>query len=77
MTGFVKPWSGGECPEADLAQIKPLYRGPASPPPAIRITCAPARRLDWSHDGGPDDIVGYVVLFDPRAPHPPAGGGRG
>lgn len=55
------PWDGGACPEPDGAAIKPFYRGPAKQN-GVRITCAPARRLDWSHDGGDDDIISYVVL---------------
>ncbi len=68
MSGqHIKPWAGGECPEDEDSQIKPIYRGPANPN-GTRITCAPAGRLDWSHDGEDDDIVSYVVLFD-AAPH--------
>lgn len=61
------PWNGGDCPIDPFAQIRPRYRGPARPHPAVRITSAMAGRLDWSHDGGPDDIIGYEVLFDPAA----------
>lgn len=56
----VKQWNGGNCPEDLAARIKPYYRGPEKPD-GVRITCAPAGRLDWSHDGGDDDIVSYVV----------------
>lgn len=44
-------------------QINPIYRGPYDPAKGIRITCGPARRLDWSHDGGPDDIVAYRIIY--------------
>ena len=65
MSGLaIRSWGGGDCPEHPDAQIKPAYRGPPNPH-GIRITCAPAGRLDWSHDGGDDDIVSYIVLFDP------------
>jgi hypothetical protein len=60
----LKPWHGGECPEAAMSQIEPVYRGPCDSAKGTRIACAPAIRLDWSHDGGDDDIVEYYVLFD-------------
>lgn len=63
---LVKPWNGGECPENRDSRIKPFYRGPEKPC-GTRITCAPAWRLDWSHDGGDDDITSYVVQFDARS----------
>jgi|GEM_PF-4517814 len=62
----LKPWAGGECPEDAYTQVRPTYRGPAAPPPAVRILSAPAGRLNWSHDGGPDDIVAYEVQFERR-----------
>lgn len=59
---ILKPWGGGsECPEPSGAKVWPIYRGPANPELGIRFTCAVAGRLDWSHDGGDDDIVGYRV----------------
>lgn len=61
MAEQIKPWNGGGCPEDPDTPIKPFYRGPPKPI-GIRITCAPANRLDWSHDGGDDDITGYVVM---------------
>ena len=63
MSSTTKTWQGGECPEHPDSQIKPNYRGPANPH-GTRITCAPAGRLDWSHDGEDDDIISYDVLFD-------------
>ena len=60
------PWSGGDCPEAPISQIKPVYRGGYDPKRGTRIVCAPAVRLDWSHDGSDDDIIGYYVLHDGR-----------
>ena len=56
----------GVQPEDDYSQIRPEYRGPVDPEKGIRLLCAPASRLDWSHDGGPDDIVGYWLLFDAK-----------
>jgi hypothetical protein len=61
-----KEWRGGENPEAPLSQIEPVYRGPYDPRRGTRITCAPAARLDWSHDGGDDDIVGYWLLYEAK-----------
>lgn len=63
---IVKTWSGGECPEDKDSRIKPYYRG-SEKPHGIRILCAPAGRLNWSHDGGDDDIVSYVVQYDAKA----------
>ena len=54
----------GKQTEDDYSQIQPEYRGAYDPEKGTRITCAMAARLDWSHDGGPDDIVGYWLLFD-------------
>lgn len=59
-----KEWLGGDCPEHPYAQIWPTYRGPARAT-GVRITCAMAGRLDWSHDGSDDDIIAYSVGFDP------------
>lgn len=54
---------GGTCPVEPALPVLPEYRGvPSLPKPAQRITCAPAGRMDWSHDGGSDDIVGYWLL---------------
>jgi hypothetical protein len=61
----LKPWKGGRCPEDTHSQVRPVYRGPAKPGD-VRITCGLAGRLDWSHDGGNDDIVAYEVLLDRR-----------
>lgn len=55
------PHDGGECPVPPGAAVIPVYRGPEDRSKGLRIACAPARRLDWSHDGGPDDIVGYEM----------------
>lgn len=52
---------GGACPVPDWVPVYPSYRGPADPAKGTRIRIAPAGRLDWSHDGGPDDIVGYCI----------------
>ena len=71
MNEKAKLWAGGQCPEHPDSQIQPFYRGPEKPT-GYRITCAPASRLDWSHDGGDDDITSYRVLFDAN-PHPPHG----
>ena len=65
MTGMF-PWHGGECPEHPDSRIYPEYRGPVDPAKGVRITCAPASRLDWSHDGGPDDIIAYRIGYDAR-----------
>lgn len=59
------PHAGGEYPGSPKDQIRPVYRGPARPE-GTRITNAPAQRLDWSHDGGPDDIVAYEVVHKVR-----------
>lgn len=56
----------GEQAENDYAQVLPEYRGPCDPEKGTRITCAMASRFDWSHDGGPDDIVGYWILHRPE-----------
>lgn len=56
---------GGAQPLPDYSQVRPIYRGPPRPT-GVRITCAMAQRLDWSHDGGQDDIVGYEVLHIPE-----------
>lgn len=61
---------GGGQPEGDYSQIQPEYRGPVDPKKGTRIVCAMAARLDWSHDGGDDDIVGYWLLFDPSKAKP-------
>lgn len=55
----------GRQTENDFAQIQPEYRGPVDPAKGTRLICAMASRLDWSHDGGPDDIVGYWLLWSP------------
>ena len=62
-----KQHHGGDQPEGDYAQVLPEYRGEATPG-GVRIACAMAARLDWSHDGGNDDIVGYWLLYDPDRP---------
>lgn len=55
---------GGPCPVHPLTVVRPKFRGPPNPDFGIRIRVAPAIRLDWTHDGGDDDIVGYEVLED-------------
>ena len=44
--------------------IKPLYRGAERPEFGIRRSFGPVCAFDWSHDGGPDDIIGYRVPHD-------------
>lgn len=56
--------NGGPCPVSPEVAVRPVYRGQQDPSKGIRITIAPAGRLDWSHDGGPDDIVGYSVAHE-------------
>ncbi len=63
-SAILKSWEGGsQSPEADDAVIWPIYRGPSDPALGERIRCARAGRLDWTHDGSDDDIVGYRVAF--------------
>ena len=58
----VVPHDGGPCPVPPMTLVRPVYRGPERPAVrGLRITFAAARRLEWSHDGGPDDIVGYTI----------------
>jgi len=52
---------GGAMPVLGHVVVRPEYRGAERPEIGTRIVCARAARLDWSHDGGPDDIVGYVA----------------
>lgn len=56
------PWHGGNCPVAPETPVRLHYRGPVDDIKGVRIVNAPAGRLDWSHDGNPDDIVAYEVL---------------
>lgn len=56
------PHDGSAYPGSPYDQIRPLYRGPAAPK-GVRITCAMAARLDWSHDGSNDDIVAYEIAY--------------
>lgn len=63
------PWSGGSIPENGNSQIHPVYRGPAAAR-AVRITCGPADKLAWSHNGSDDDIVGYYLLYDANERRP-------
>ena len=53
---------GGPMPVDAKAAVRPFYRGPEDEAKGVRIKVAPAIRLDWSHDGGPDDIVEYEVM---------------
>ena len=53
---------GGPMPVLGHVIVRPEYRGPERPEIGTRIVCARAARLDWSHDGGPDDIVGYTAI---------------
>ncbi|AOG03071.1 hypothetical protein [Bosea sp. RAC05] len=65
-SAVLKTWEGGDhSPETDEAVIWPIYRGPSNPAFGERIRCARASRLNWTHDGSDDDIVGYrVALLD-------------
>ena len=53
---------GGQMPVLGYVIVRPEYRGPERPEIGTRIVCARAARFDWSHDGGPDDIVGYTAI---------------
>lgn len=55
------PHDGGPFKGPSSAPIRPAYRGAERPEIGTRIRVAPAGRLDWSHDGGPDDIVSYEI----------------
>lgn len=55
------PHDGGECPVHPMALVYPSYRGRIDPEKGVRIVCAAARRLNWSHDGSDDDIIGYKI----------------
>jgi hypothetical protein len=55
-------WNGGDHP--DLPPMTPMwveYRGEQGHK-GVRIPFGPAIRFDWSHDGGPDDIVAYQIF---------------
>lgn len=54
------PHNGDPYPGSPLDKVIPTYRGPEKAG-GVRIPFAAAARLDWSHDGGDDDIVPYVV----------------
>jgi hypothetical protein len=59
-------WCGRGTPDlAPDTPVRPVYRGKADPSKGIRVSIAPAIRLGWSHDGGPDDITGYRVVGSP------------
>ncbi len=52
--------AGGACPVPGMTVVRLMYRGPERKGrEGERISCAPAMRLDWSHDRGPDDIIGF------------------
>lgn len=68
MTDALKNHDGGSMPVPETAVVKPFYRGAERPEIGTRIVCAQAGRLDWSHDGGPDDIVAFVVVGNTDAP---------
>lgn len=53
------PHEGGACPVEPNTPIEPKYRGPADAAKGSRIAVAPAWRLDWTHDGSDDDIIGF------------------
>lgn len=51
---------GGPMPVAALSPVRLLYRGAEAPSMlGMRIPFAAGGRMDWSHDGGPDDIIAY------------------
>lgn len=52
--------------EHDHTPIVPTYRGPERTELGVRRTCGPVAVFDWTHDGGPDDIVGYEYYADTR-----------
>lgn len=55
-------WHGNGTPDLPpMTPVRPKYRGPANPVKGVRMVIGPVSRLDWSHDGGPDDIVAYQV----------------
>jgi len=61
MTDWI-PHNGGPMPSGlDGLPIELQYRGHERPDIGIRMACAPAIRIDWSHDGGPDVVVAYRV----------------
>lgn len=51
--------AGGPCPVAPMTPVALAYRGEEDAAKGIRIPFAAAGRMDWSHDGGPDDIIAY------------------
>lgn len=55
------PHDGGPCPVEPFTPVSLIYRGPEDPAKGVRIPFAAAARMDWSHDGGPDDIIAYRV----------------
>lgn len=59
--------TGGSCPVEPMVTVRPVYRGKEDKAKGIRIKVAPAARLDWSHDGGPDDIIAYRVAHTPSS----------
>jgi hypothetical protein len=62
MTVKSIPWAGEGTPDlGPTTPVRPQYRGPEDLRKGDRIRCAPVARLDWSHDGGPDDIIAYSV----------------
>lgn len=63
---MMKRHDGGSCPVPPTVVVRPVYRGAEDPVRGIRITLATAARLDWSHDGGPDDIIAYEVGVPPQ-----------
>lgn len=41
--------------------VRVKYRGAEDPAKGIRIPFSQMVRFDWSHDGGPDDIIAYRI----------------
>lgn len=58
---MIIPHNGGECPVHPMMLVYPRYRGRIDPCKGVRIVCSAAWRLDWSHNGSDDDIIGYEI----------------
>jgi len=50
---------GGTQPTSDDTPVKVKYRGPEDSAKGVRIPFSCGARFDWTHDGGPDDIIAY------------------
>jgi len=53
--------SGAGIPEglSAIDWVEPLFRGPADPAKGWRRDFGFVFAFDWTHDGGPDDIIAY------------------